>query len=199
MTRDCNTCAKHIQGAHPGDRVVFARGPIGGALTCADCLNEDGDHQWVQPLPLWEPKDMNEKTAADNFVTEASLEPIRERLAQALTRTNDGAARANAGKPPLSLVVRELVEGTARGLAYGRDKYTKLTGSDATHNWKKGFPWLSLVDSLERHLHAWKDGEDTDAESGLSHLDLVACNLMFIMWHIKHRPDLDNRWKGGAV
>lgn len=33
-----------------------------------------------------------------------------------------------------------------------------------------------------RHLVAWRNGENSDPESGLSHLAHAACNLVFLMW-----------------
>lgn len=186
--KDCNNCRFHEQGKHPADVVVEGYRPV--ALTCQDCLNSN--------LSLWSPSAV--KAAAGTVkplvMDRAAYERKRDEALSRLAKdASGGAERANKGKPELSLVVRELVEGCARGLTYGRDKYTKLTGKDATHNWKKGFRWQSIMDCLLRHANAYKDGEDIDAESGLCHLDLVACNLMFLMWHRVHRPDLDDRYK----
>jgi ribosomal protein L32 len=36
-------------------------------------------------------------------------------------------------------------------------------------------------DAAQRHIWAWKAGEETDSETGASHLAHAICCLMFIM------------------
>ncbi len=36
--------------------------------------------------------------------------------------------------------------------------------------------------ALDRHLNAWKAGEECDEESGLPHLAHAACNALFLLW-----------------
>lgn len=100
------------------------------------------------------------------------------------------ALRYNAGKFLMSLVPPSLVRYTAAVLTYGAIKY-------APNNWRKGFKWTSILDSLERHLVAWKEGEDLDEESGLPHLAHIACNLAFLIEHFDARMGIDDRTKMG--
>ena len=78
-------------------------------------------------------------------------------------------------KDRLDLIEPEFIEGVGKVLTFGADKYEP-------NNWQK-------VEDAEnryyaaamRHLMAWRKGEKTDPESGISHLDHVACNIMFLM------------------
>jgi Domain of unknown function (DUF5664) len=79
------------------------------------------------------------------------------------------------------------IQGLVRVLDFGAQKY-------AVDNWRKGFPYSRLISSLERHLAAFKSGEDTDPESGLPHIDHIGANWMFLSFLTKTRLDLDDRW-----
>ena len=77
-------------------------------------------------------------------------------------------------KNRLDLVEPEFIEGIGEVLTFGANKYEP-------NNWQK-------VEDAEnryyaaalRHLIAWRKGEKIDQETGLSHLDHVACNIMFL-------------------
>lgn len=94
----------------------------------------------------------------------------------------------DAGKAPLSLIPHESLTGTAEVLAFGAKKY-------AAHNWRGGFHWSRLTDAALRHITAFNSGEDTDPESGLSHIDHAACCIAFLQAHIKSKLGKDDRYK----
>ena len=79
-------------------------------------------------------------------------------------------------KNRLDLIEPEFIEGVGKVLTFGADKYEP-------NNWQK-------VEDAEnryyaaamRHLMAWRKGEKTDPESGISHLFHVACNIMFLQY-----------------
>ena len=79
-------------------------------------------------------------------------------------------------KNRLDLIEPEFIEGVGKVLTFGADKYEP-------NNWQK-------VEDAEnryyaaamRHLMAWRKGEKTDPESGISHLYHVACNIMFLQY-----------------
>jgi len=100
--------------------------------------------------------------------------------------TTNQAMRFNTGKPQWSLVDMTCFEDMVRVLEFGAKKYTP-------GNWKKGLPIMSQYDSLARHMVAFMNGENTDPETGLSHLAHAQCNLMFMMHTMKHHSNLDNR------
>lgn len=77
-------------------------------------------------------------------------------------------------KNRLDLIEPEFIEGIGEVLTFGADKYEPNN-------------WQNVEDAKNRyyaaalrHLMAWRKGEKLDPESGISHLDHVACNIMFL-------------------
>lgn len=93
----------------------------------------------------------------------------------------------DSGKPQVDLIPSEALLELGKVLSFGAQKY------DAG-NWAKGIEFRRLIAATQRHLLYFNAGEDLDPESGLSHVSHAMCNLAFLIWHIYHRPDLDNRW-----
>lgn len=89
----------------------------------------------------------------------------------------DQAAKADAGKPRLSLVPPAAVEETAKVREYGCRKYPD-GGRD---NWRNV--------TIDRHFeaalrHIWKAANDygkIDPESGLMHVSHALCDLSFVV------------------
>ena len=100
----------------------------------------------------------------------------------------DKGDRYNKDKPELSMVMEAgaALEGCARVLAFGRDKYSRK-------NWLKGLPLTSVVDSLQRHVVKFMNNEDTDEESKLAHVSHILCNALFLAQLYHTRPDCDDR------
>ncbi|MDH7796455.1 MULTISPECIES: dATP/dGTP diphosphohydrolase domain-containing protein [unclassified Beijerinckia] len=98
------------------------------------------------------------------------------------------ALRYNNGKPRMSLVPSSLNRYVAFALTYGEQKYS-------AENWRKGFKWKSMIDSLERHLTDFKEGKDYDEESGLPMLSVIGCNIAFLIEHFDADLGEDDRWK----
>lgn len=96
--------------------------------------------------------------------------------------------RYNEGKPMMSLLPPIALEEVAKVLTYGSKKY-------AAWNWLQGLDHMSILDSMERHLSKWKQGEDIDEESGLLHISHAACNALMLIEMIHLRKDLDDRPK----
>lgn len=90
------------------------------------------------------------------------------------------------GKPPVGLVPHDAILAIAEVLDFGAKKYTSW-------NWAGGFEWSRLIDAAYRHLGKWKEGEDTDPESGLSHLSHALCCLVFLSVHERRNLGKDNR------
>lgn len=102
--------------------------------------------------------------------------------------TEQGGVKYDQGKPPISLVDSEWVEGVAKVLGFGANKYDK-------HNWRGGISFSRLLDACLRHVAAINRGEDIDPESNLPHVFHASCCLMFLSWMMNHRKDLDDRFK----
>ena len=84
------------------------------------------------------------------------------------------AIKYDSGKPDLSIVPVGLLEGVARTLTFGANKY----GRD---NYKGGMESHRLIAACLRHIFAWQNGEDIDKESGLGHLEHAAANLAILL------------------
>lgn len=82
--------------------------------------------------------------------------------------------KKDQGKNRLDLVQPEFMEEIAAAMTFGAEKYP-------ANSWQ-GIPCAPdrYYAALLRHLFAWRKGERTDKESGLSHLAHAATNLMFL-------------------
>jgi len=80
------------------------------------------------------------------------------------------------GKPMMNLLPFESLEAVAMILNHGAKTYGKNTWQKV-ENAKERYEAALL-----RHLTAYKKGEKTDKESGLSHLAHMACNALFMLW-----------------
>lgn len=94
-------------------------------------------------------------------------------------------------KPPVDLVTLEFLEETAKALGFGAGKYGR-------HNFKGGIDHSRLIAAALRHINQYNAGMDNDAESGLSHLAHAAASLNMLVWMVKNRPELDDRYKGDS-
>lgn len=82
-------------------------------------------------------------------------------------------------KIPLHLIPPSLLLAAGRGLKHGALKY-------AAYNWMRGMNYSEVYAALQRHLLAWLAKEDTDPDSGLSHLDHAVCCLAFLTHYTTH-------------
>lgn len=94
----------------------------------------------------------------------------------------DQSAKADAGKPKLSLVPTGIIYAIARVREYGNKKY------GSPDNWKN-VEAQRYVDAAYRHLlEVVKNGLDSvDEESGLFHLDHCATNLAFLIERVREK------------
>lgn len=87
------------------------------------------------------------------------------------------SAKADAGKPRLTLVPRQILFDIAEVRAYAVDQKYPETGADG---------WRTIEierfrDAAFRHFMAYLDDpHGVDEESGLSHLAHMACNVAFL-------------------
>lgn len=100
---------------------------------------------------------------------------IRERIYTSENLLNDQEAKADAGKPQLSLVPMQILNAIARVREYGNRKYGD------PENWKTVEP-ARYRDAMLRHAVAYiQDPNGVDEESGLPHLWHLACNVSFLV------------------
>lgn len=102
--------------------------------------------------------------------------------------TDGKGERYNAGKTRHDLVPPYAQEQYAKVITLGAEKY-------APRNWERGMSWTGILASLERHILAFKRGEDYDPETGLLHLAHAMCNVAFLLEFYKTYPQGDDRPK----
>lgn len=101
--------------------------------------------------------------------------------------TETGAKRQSIGtKIDTDLVPFELIIATAIGLGLGEHKY-------GTRNFEKGLSYRSLINSLERHCKALKDGEEIDEDTGIPHYMLIASSTAMLVHNIMQGKIIDDR------
>lgn len=100
----------------------------------------------------------------------------------------NGAFRDNAGKVRYDLLPYDALHEITLVFTYGALKYDD-------DNWRKGLGWRATIGSCMRHLTSWMRGENTDPETGLSHLAHAAANCMMLIEYQMHNAGKDTRWK----
>ena len=107
--------------------------------------------------------------------TRKSLSQNTEPMDTMKTQHNDPKGAAGALKTPLGLIPPFAMAQTAWAHKLGADKYGPF-------NWRDtGVCASTYVNAMLRHLNAWRDGEDLDPESGISHLAHIACNCNILL------------------
>ena len=91
-------------------------------------------------------------------------------------------------KPDLSLLPREFLDEVAKAMQYGEKKYGR-------YNYRGGMEWHRVVAACMRHITAWNDGEEVDAESNLSHLGHAGACILMLCVMIKNNNGQDTRFK----
>lgn len=97
-------------------------------------------------------------------------------------------------KPMMSLIPPYAKEELAKAMTYGYKKYGQ-------YNWMGGLTVTRYLSAAERHMTAYLQGEDLDAESGNNHLGHAMASLAMAFETAKFRPDLDDRpnYKGMSL
>jgi hypothetical protein len=100
-----------------------------------------------------------------------------------------GGVKHDQGKPDFTFISWEMLEAVAKVRAFGAKKYSR-------NNWKKGFKVTRSIAAALRHIYAFLRGENTDPESGESHLAHAICCLEHAIYDMAHRPENDDREAG---
>lgn len=107
------------------------------------------------------------------------------------TRTTSSTGGEKGVKPErYDLLPKPGVDQIARVFNYGATKYDD-------HNWRRGYEWSKSYAALQRHLTAWWAGEDTDPESGLSHLGHAGFHILALAtWETEiDKQKFDDRYR----
>ena len=106
-----------------------------------------------------------------------------------LTTFKTEGKKWDGGKVRVDLLSPYALEQIAKVMTFGATKY-------GDNNWREGIAWSRLIGALLRHTFAFMRGEDSDPETGLSHLAHAGCCIMFLLESLVTHPELDDRYKG---
>lgn len=129
-----------------------------------------------------------------SYVVSPALQAVEETAKTPAFQGSDHhlepAKRYDAGKTPFADFDTFFDEGFAAEIGaafrYGAIKYGK-------DNWKAGMSWFRCMNSCRRHLLAFWKGERLDPESGIHHLALATCSIMFLFVYERDSIGKDTR------
>ena len=90
-------------------------------------------------------------------------------------QTNPVGTKADSGKPILGAIPPHAELAVARVLTFGAKKYSRGNWAHVENSDER------YMDAALRHLNAHRRGENTDSETGESHLAHAICCLMFML------------------
>lgn len=101
---------------------------------------------------------------------------IQQKPYQALPTIPTGAKKNDVvdAKVRLDLFPPSAYYGISTVFTYGAVKYDDW-------NWAKGLPYSRLYGALLRHMMSWFSGQETDPETGFSHLWHAGCNIAMLI------------------
>lgn len=140
------------------------------------CTSIEADRPAGDPITMVQNINMSMVDAAQPLV----LNPVnQDKLKEAI--------KFDANKSDWSMMPWDSVEEILKVLEFGKQKYSAW-------NWAQGegFKYSRIFNSLLRHMFAWFRGEDSDPESGLSHLAHAGCNILFLIYFVKHKNKYKN-------
>lgn len=169
----CSNCKKETRDP------VISRTLGGNKNICRQCIDSSQVSSVTSNLDL-----IKYKSLADYNI----LLSGEKHLSNVTDTIKYEGSKHDTGKPMCELLSPQALLGTTQVLTFGAKKY-------ASHNWRKGIVWSRLIGAIFRHMFAILSGEDLDPESGLPHIDHVACEVMFLQEFYRTRKDLDDRYK----
>jgi len=88
-----------------------------------------------------------------------------------------GGRKFDGGKLQYGLLPPLALKATVEILTFGAEKYEPDNWKNVPDSKRRYF------DAMQRHLWAWKEGEQNDPETGKNHLAHAMCCLMFLYEH----------------
>lgn len=168
-----DTDANAHENISVGDIVSYGDGKdewIGVALTCYEANEQTGIRKRCRCRIL------SKHTCAFADVYEESLSRVitSNLISHLMHSAPSTEAKADTGKPRISLVPTQIIRDIATVREYGNKKYGD------PNNWRK-VEEQRYIDALLRHTLAfWENPNGVDEESGLPHLSHIACNVAFL-------------------
>jgi hypothetical protein len=110
------------------------------------------------------------------FCLDSNMYPLDGPIAAGGFESVKVGVKHDNGKLEWSLLPIKPIQWLIKVLMYGKAKY-------GANNWQMLDNFNNrYYDALQRHITAWKDGEECDKESGLPHLAHAFCNILFLTW-----------------
>ena len=101
---------------------------------------------------------------------------VKDKVAASQTATT-GGRKFDGGKLQYGLIPPLALKEMVKVLTFGAEKYEP-------DNWKfVPDSKRRYYDAMQRHLWAWKEGEQNDPETGINHLAHAMCCLFFLYEH----------------
>jgi hypothetical protein len=98
-------------------------------------------------------------------------------IVKASQEATTGGRKFDGGKLQYGLVPPLALKATVEILTFGAEKYEPDNWKAVPDSKRRYF------DAMQRHLWAWKEGEQNDPETGKNHLAHAMCCLMFLYEH----------------
>jgi hypothetical protein len=98
-------------------------------------------------------------------------------VVKASQTATSGGRKFDGGKLQYGLIPPLALKATVDVLTFGAEKYEPDNWKVVPDSKRRYF------DALQRHVWAWKEGEQIDPESGKHHLAHALCCLMFLYEH----------------
>lgn len=98
----------------------------------------------------------------------------------------------DSGKERMELIPPEAMIALGEIMTFGAAKY-------GDRNWERGMAWGRLFGAAMRHLWAWWRRDETDPETGRSHLWHAFCCIAFLVALEERKHGTDDRPRGKAV
>lgn len=166
-----DNCINHLSAA----QAIEIDKTFGNRDTAEIQYSETGHRYIVLDTTHWSSADINKLKSILKEALEILITPLQESPKVQIASSKNPKPKEVAGKPVLSLVPRGIVEAIAKVREFGNKKYGNPDG------WKK----MSKQDYWEaclRHAEAARNNVDAiDKESGLRHIEHLACDLSFIL------------------
>jgi hypothetical protein len=121
-------------------------------------------------------------------LTRPSEDEIRFAIADAIKASQNattGGRKFDGGKLQYGLLPPLALKATVEILTFGAEKYEPDNWKHVPDSKRRYF------DAMQRHLWAWKEGEQDDPETGKNHLAHAMCCLMFLYEHdVKYSKEM---------
>lgn len=124
--------------------------------------------------------DSNKATSSDPRFWSAGSGEVR------VVDPNTGGEKGQKPCQMGALDPRSLVE-VGKVAGFGAKKY-------ARYNFAKGYAWSLSYDAIQRHLMAFWDGENFDAESGLPHIAHAGWHCLTLLTFMLRKRGTDDRF-----